>query len=168
MLTLGLMSRNTLRGIMVFALPPSQTYVRYGCPTWELARLWCDDVLPRNTESWFIAQAVKYIKRHHHNVVSALVSYADPSMGHSGTVYKAANWLCDGRTDSDRKTPRFDYVVGDKVYSRRAHVPDGAVVVRKPRVSKHRFIYWLNTDAMKTWKRKSHDHRILVGQSLPR
>jgi len=31
-------------------------------------------------------------------------------------IYRAGNWIRDGRTDQERKTPRFDYAVGEKVY----------------------------------------------------
>ena len=75
-----------------------------------------------------------------------LVSYADPSVGHSGTIYRAANWVQDGRTDQERKTPRFDYAdaITGKKYSRKGHVPNGIEIKRIPRVSKNRFIYQLS------------------------
>ena len=68
-------------------------------------------------------------------------AYADPSAGHAGTIYKAANWRQDGRTDDERKSPRCDYYderTGKK-YGRRGNMPQDAVVARKPRVSKWRF-----------------------------
>jgi len=115
---------------------------RYGGMTWELARLWVADNVPANAETWLIAKAVAYIKRMHCDV-RWLISYADPSAGHSGTIYKAANWKADGRTDDERKTPRFDYrdAVTGKHYSRRGHVPEGWSVIRVPRISKYRFFY---------------------------
>lgn len=67
---------------------------------------------------------------------------ADPSAGHTGTIYRAANWRQDGMTDDERKSPRCDYVdlrTGKK-YGRRGNMPPDAVVVRKPRVSKYRFM----------------------------
>lgn len=109
---------------------------------WELARLFVLDSEPFNSETWFLARAIRYVKRNC-PAVRMLVSYADPSVGHKGTIYKAANWKPDGRTDQERKTPRFDYKVGDKLYSRRAHVPAGAVITRVPRVSKFRYTYAL-------------------------
>lgn len=128
----------TPKGIIIFAMPPRQTCVRYGGLTWELARLFLLNDAPPNTESRAIAAAVAYIRRHYRDV-RYLVSYADPSAGHKGTVYKAAGWLADGRTDDERKTPRFDYEANGKRYSRRAHVPFGASIKRVPRVSKFRF-----------------------------
>jgi hypothetical protein len=138
--TLGLYREAVAVGVIVFSLPPPETFVRYGGETWELGRLWVDDSEPRNTESWFIARAVRYVRRFHREVV-ALVSYADPSVGHEGIIYRASNWLRDGRTDEERVTPRFDYAVAGKRFSRRAHVPEGVTALRVPRVSKHR--YWL-------------------------
>lgn len=131
-------------GALIFALPPRETSARYGRPTWELARLWVDDLMPRNTESWFIARAVRWVKQNRPEI-GALVSYADPSAGHQGVIYRAANWQSDGRTDDERKTPRFDYThpVTGKKYARRKHVPSDVEPVRVPRVSKARFVYFL-------------------------
>lgn len=142
MLVLALKRAGIAIGVIVFALPPRETMKRYGGETWELARLWLDDSVPHNAETYLIGRAVRYI-RQHHKQVKALVSYADPSAGHTGTIYKAANWQPDGRTDQERKTPRFDYADGatGKRYSRRGHVPEGTAIVRIPRVSKNRFVY---------------------------
>ncbi len=127
-------------GVVVFALPPRETNKRYGGFVWELARLWISDEMPRNSESWFIARAVRYVQKTYPEV-DFLVSYADPSHGHRGTIYKASNWLADGRTDQERKSPRCDYVAAGKRYSRRSHVPVGVLPTRVPRVSKYRFVY---------------------------
>ena len=131
-------------GCVVYAAPPREVDKRYGGKTWELARLYLLDEIPKNAETWLIGQSVRYIKRNHAEVLH-LLSYADPSQGHSGTIYKAANWRSDGRTDDERKSPRCDYVdqrTGKK-YGRRGNMPSGAIVVRKPRISKWRFTYAL-------------------------
>lgn len=143
-LTLGVLYDQQPVGVVVFALPPRETSKRYGGVTWELARLWIDDSVPKNAETWAIAKAIAFVKKHRPEV-EVLVSYADPSAGHDGTIYRAANWTADGRTDDERKTPRFDYKDAEtgKHYSRRGHVPPGREVVRQPRVSKPRFIYWI-------------------------
>lgn len=140
---LGFTLGGALVGCCVFALPPRETHRRYGVSlSWELARFYLVDAMPNNAETFFCARAIRYIKRTRRDV-AALVSYADPSVGHAGTIYKAGGWRSDGRTDQERKTPRFDYVdaVTGKHYSRRAHVPGGAHIVRKPRVSKWRFVF---------------------------
>lgn len=127
-------------GMVIFAMPPRETAKRYGGISWELARLWIADDIPSNAESWLISQAVRHVRQWHPDV-AVLVSYADPSVGHQGTIYKAANWVIDGRTDDDRKSPRVDYYWQERKFSRRAHLPAGVTPLRVPRVSKHRFIY---------------------------
>lgn len=127
-------------GLIVFALPPRESNKRYGGAVWELARLWIDDAVPTNAETWLIAAATRWIKRQ--GGVNVLLSYADPSAGHGGVIYRAAGWEADGRTDDERKTPRFDYAdaLTGRKYSRRGHVPDGVEIIRVPRVSKWRFL----------------------------
>lgn len=134
-------------GCAIFALPPRETEKRYGGSTWELARLFVVDEMPKNTETWFLARAISLVTSRHRDLV-ALVSYADPSVGHQGTIYRAAGWERDGRTDEGRRTPRADYVVREETlfgpvarrYQRRAHVPSVAVAERVPRVSKFRYV----------------------------
>ena len=147
-LRLGAFREGTLLGCIVFALPPRESNKRYGGVVWELARLWLDDTVPANAETWLMGAATRYIKRNHKDV-QVLLTYADPSAGHAGTIYKAANWTSDGRTDDERKTPRFDYAdaVTGRKYSRRGHVPNGTQIIRVPRVSKHRFILRLRNSA---------------------
>lgn len=145
-LILGLFSANDPIGVVVFALPPRETAKRYGGVTWELARLWIDDAVPANAETFVIGKSLRFIRRHYPHV-RAVVSYSDPSAGHQGTIYRAANFSSDGRTDQERKTPRFDYSDArtGKRYSRRGHVPTDATIVRIPRVSKARWIYFLHS-----------------------
>jgi len=140
LLCLVMLHGDTPVGCVVYSAPPREASVRYGGTTWELARLYLLDEVPKNAETWLISKSVRWIKRNRSDV-KHLVSYADPSAGHKGTVYRAANWRCDGRTDDDRKTPRCDYYderTGKK-YGRRGNMPSDAIVVRRPRVSKYRF-----------------------------
>ncbi len=127
-------------GCIVYSAPPREADKRYGGKTWELARVYLLDHIPCNAETWMIGQSVRYIKRHHKEVCH-LLSYADPSVGHLGVIYRAANWRRDGMTDDDRKSPRCDYVdarTGIK-YGRKGNMPADAEVARAPRVSKHRY-----------------------------
>jgi hypothetical protein len=133
-------------GCIVFALPPRETMKRYGVPLcWELARLFIEDETPRNAETWFMCRAIHWVRKNRPDV-GCLVSYADPSVGHRGIIYQAGNWIPDGRTDEERKTPRFDYEdpITGKHFSRRSHVPDGVVPKRVARISKFRYVYWLD------------------------
>lgn len=141
MLALKMLVRDVPVGMVIYAMPPREANIRYGGKTWELARLYLLDEVPRNAETWLISRSVRYIRQHCRDV-DYLLSYADPSVGHRGVIYKAANWRGDGRTDDERKSPRCDYVdarTGQK-YGRRGNMPPDAVVIRKPRVSKWRYV----------------------------
>lgn len=66
----------------------------------ELRRLCLIDETPKNAESYFIAQTLKWLKAN--TSVRVVVSYADPNHGHAGTIYKAANFSHIGMTSGGR------------------------------------------------------------------
>lgn len=61
----------------------------------ELKRLWIEDGLGTNIESFCIAKSINYIKNNL-SKVKVLISYADPMENHLGLVYRATNWLYQG------------------------------------------------------------------------
>lgn len=106
----GIIVRTEILGVITFGIPASRHMLVGACPTEpesviELNRLWCDDAMPRNTESWFVSRALAALPP------LIVLSYADTAVGHDGTVYRACNFHYAGWTDMERKTPRFDYVV---------------------------------------------------------
>jgi hypothetical protein len=66
----------------------------------ELRRLCCIDDTPRNTESYFIGYALRWLKSHTN--IKCVVSYADPEYGHNGGIYKASNFKFIGHTSAGR------------------------------------------------------------------
>ncbi len=60
----------------------------------ELRRLVLVDDTPRNAESYFIGKAIKKLAKEWAGHI--IVSYADKEYGHTGIIYKAANFLCLG------------------------------------------------------------------------
>ncbi len=93
----------------------------------SLARLWLHDDLPHNSETVVIAKALKLVQRRWLEIhpprfpdqpyhVRKVISYADVGAGHQGTIYKAANFRCVGRTVSaprhknTRGTGGFDLI----------------------------------------------------------
>ena len=56
----------------------------------ELRRLCCIDETPKNTESYFIGKTLRWLKKNTN--IKNVVSYADAEHGHTGTIYKAANF----------------------------------------------------------------------------
>lgn len=138
----GLFDGPLLIGAISFGAPASRHLQMGACPSdpdcvVELNRLCVLDGTPRNTESWFIARALKLMP------AAIVVSYADTVQGHLGYVYRAANFRYAGWTDMERKTPRYDYLVPGK-HSREAfRSGDGAQaekVRRRPKVK-----YWTVT-----------------------
>ena len=65
-----------------------------------LARLWLDDAVPANAESRVLAVVAKSLRQI--GKIRALVSYADPSAGHVGTIYQAAGWSYLGVSSAGR------------------------------------------------------------------
>jgi hypothetical protein len=74
----------------------------------ELRRLCCIDSTPKNTESFFISKCLKMIKKYNYKII---VSYADPTYNHVGTIYKASNFTYVGRTAKGKLI-----IYKDKIY----------------------------------------------------
>lgn len=62
----------------------------------ELRRLCCIDDTPKNTESFFIGNTLRWLKRN--TAIQLVISYADSNFGHVGTIYKASNFIFRGMT----------------------------------------------------------------------
>ena len=62
----------------------------------ELKRLCCIDKTPKNTESFFIAKTLRWLKKN--TQIKTVISYADSEFGHSGIIYKASNFKYAGMT----------------------------------------------------------------------
>jgi hypothetical protein len=122
----------------------------------ELTRLVCLDGYATNTESWFIGQSFKWLKKHAPEV-KVLVSYADPEQEHTGTIYRATNWLYQGCGVS-KLMPDFSILLEEDglwMHSRTVGSKFGNKSVdnlakrightfwRKSETNKHRYIYFL-------------------------
>lgn len=97
----------------------------------EIKRLAMNDSWPKNSESRFIAISMKLLKNMTN--VKGIITYADTSMGHRGTIYKATNFEYKGLTASKK-----DYWVNGKIQQRGKINGDG---VWKDRARKHLFVY---------------------------
>lgn len=65
----------------------------------ELTRLWSADEMPRNTESKLISKSMKLLSED----VQIVLSFADPSHNHVGTIYQATNWYYCGMSNGGRQ-----------------------------------------------------------------
>jgi len=115
-----------------------------------LARLWLRDDLPRNSESRVLGIVLRHLKRH--TDWKLLISYADPSAGHVGTIYQASGWrylgqgeptayvrLPDGRLHHPRSV--YDQYGTNRV----SHLRATGVDAERVSVSgKHRYVFVLD------------------------
>lgn len=101
----GLFDNDNLIGVLMFATPCSEN-VRasifgsdYKDWVTELHRLHIMDCTPKNTESWFISRCLKLLKKDKPEI-RAVISFADSTEGHNGTIYQATNAYRLGTTGS--------------------------------------------------------------------
>ncbi len=66
----------------------------------DIRRMACPDSSPRNSESYFIGQLVKWIRKN--TDANFVLSYSDLTEGHAGTIYKASNFKCVGETSPSK------------------------------------------------------------------
>lgn len=113
----GLYDKNNLIGAMIYGTLGManawKKYAKHEKDVLELRRLCCIDDTPKNTESYFIGQTLKYLRRETN--VKTVVSYADTNYGHNGTIYKASNFLHVGMT-----APGKIIKLGDRNYHDKA------------------------------------------------
>lgn len=115
-----------------------------------LARLWLTDELPKNAESRVIGAVLRDLRRD--TDWKLLLSYADPSAGHIGTIYQATGWLYLGQGGTEGYLELAD---GEVVHPRTAYKRFGSTAVghltrtgvpaRRNRMpAKHRYAYMLD------------------------
>jgi hypothetical protein len=142
---------SVLQGVMSFGTPVSSTLLKGVCgPEWkqhvcELNRLVINEVGVKNLASYFVARAISMLP-----MPKVIVSYADPSKGHTGYVYQAANFIYTGLS-----TMTYDPVVkghegkhhgtagmGRGMTKDQMSAKYGDDVYWRPRDRKHRYIYF--------------------------
>ena len=96
--------------LVVWSIPANKNIAKFlfgwNANVWELSRLWAPDGHELNLLTRAISAGVKIIKRLENP--DALVSYADPNVGHHGGVYRAASWIYHGRSDEVRSWKSSD------------------------------------------------------------
>ena len=121
----------------------------------ELHRLVILDETPTNTESWFIARALKWVAEYR-PALRAVVSFADETEGHRGVIYQATNALYCGTTGRARFWRDAD---GRLRHPRQNGVnitPDMAKDLgwqSEKRDAKHRYVFLVGNHAQRHWAR---------------
>jgi hypothetical protein len=92
----GLFDKESLTGVLMFATPCSENVrasvfgIENKGHVIELHRLHILDVTPKNAESYFISRCLKLLKKDRPDIWGVL-SFSDPTEGHTGTIYQATN-----------------------------------------------------------------------------
>jgi hypothetical protein len=142
----GLFLGDDLLGVITYAVPASPT-LRNGLAgpkhrdnCYELTRLWVADSVPHSGESFLIGRSLRLLDREY------IVAYADSDQGHTGTVYRASNFLFTGMSAQVKNWT----VAGEPGHSLNAvkgrtkqEMIDtyGDRFSLQPRSRKHRFVY---------------------------
>jgi hypothetical protein len=82
-----------------FDLEHVAAYLPSGIKTSQVmvvSRVYCFDWSPRNTISYLLSRAIKWIRRRAPSIKMVL-TYVNPNLGFTGASYKAANWVVFGR-----------------------------------------------------------------------
>ena len=153
-------------GAMMYAIPSMPNTARKYNPVnpdkcVELRRLVCLDEAPKNSESFFVSQTIKWLKQNTNYEV--IVSFADRHYGHEGVIYKASNFVSYGQTAAGRVL----MVDGKEYHSRSLSQPEkpySREIRRRweagdeniffiKRKNKNIYVYYLNKGIKKKIKR---------------
>ncbi len=92
----GLFQDGQILGVVIYGVSASSTLLKGIAGEdekgniYELTRLWVDDSVPKNGESFLIGNTIKQLDK------EFIVSFADSSQDHLGIVYQATNFLYTG------------------------------------------------------------------------
>ena len=153
-LVLGVFFGHRLMGVIALGAGPMNAHsivdgaLPDDCLT--LTRLWLSDELPQNSESRVLGVVLRALRRD--TELKFLLTYADPGVGHVGTIYQATNWLYTGLSEA---MPLYDIGDGRLHHSRSlGHVygthslkhfaAHGIDVRLVPQARKHRYVYFLD------------------------
>lgn len=134
-------------GVVTYGVSPSSTLLRGICGddeatnVYELNRLWVDDRLVKNAESFLVSRSMKFLDR------EIIVSFADTAQKHQGIIYQACNFYYTGLS-AKFKDPKIEGIEGH--HATYAHGMTNEQVVEKfgkkvtfiERSRKHRYIYF--------------------------
>lgn len=140
---------NNIKGVVVYGVPPSSTLLKGVCGddeksnVYELTRLWIDDSVAKNGESYLIGNTIKLLDK------EIIVSFSEIKQGHRGVVYQASNFIYCGLS-SKFKDPKvkglehqhhatYAHGLTNKQVEEKFGI-ENVYYVDRPR--KHRYIYF--------------------------
>ena len=166
-LAFGVFRHSKMLGALTLGAGPTNAYrlvrtaTRDDCAT--LTRLWLADALPKNSESRVLGIVLRGLRRH--TCLKFLMSYADPTQGHVGTIYQATGWIYTGLSDATptyrlgADAPRHSRTVSALFGTRSAKhfEQQGIELARVPVSPKHRYVRFLDP----TWRERLNVPELL-------
>lgn len=150
----GLYSKqlNRIVGVVMYGSPVNHCLCESLCGfeerynIYELTRLYVDDGLPKNLESFLVGNTIKLLDK------EIIISYSDTEFDHVGIVYQATNFLYTGLSDGHKDYEEIDEH-GKRLHSKSVIRKYGGVenvlanlngdtLYIKYRSQKHRYIYF--------------------------
>ena len=142
----GLFVKSELVGVVMYGTPSSATLRKGVCGieekdnVIELTRLWIDDKIGKNAESYLVGNTIKKVNK------EIVVSYSEIEQGHIGIIYQACSFLYTGL--SAKRTSwtieginKHCQTIADKYTSKELKEKFGDKFKRIPRPRKHRYIF---------------------------
>ena len=145
----GLIDKDgNIQGVVMYGTPSSAPLRKGVCGeeeaknVIELTRLWVDDRVPKNGESFLIGNTLKKAGK------EIIVSFADTAQHHLGTVYQATNWIYTGlsakRTNWTIKgVDKHCQTIADKFTAKQLREIYGDRFSLQPRSRKHRYVTFI-------------------------
>ena len=142
----GLYDNYELVGVIMYGTPSSAPLRKGLCGieeagnVIELTRLWIDDKIGKNAESYLIGNTIKKINK------EIVVSFSEIDQGHIGTVYQATSFLYTGlsakRTNwTVEGINKHCQTIADKYTSKELKAKYGDKFKLVPRPRKHRYVF---------------------------
>ena len=155
-----------IMGVIIYGTPSSAPLRRGLCGVEEkdnvieLTRLWIDDTVPKNGESFLIGNTIPLVNK------EIIVSYAEIDQGHIGYVYQATNWIYTGlsakRTNwTIEGIDKHCQTIADKYTSEELKIKYGDKFKTIERPRKHRYVYFNCNKKRKKELLKKLNYKIL-------
>lgn len=149
--------------VVCYSIPANKNIARFllgeELTVLELSRLWAPDGHEPNLLTRAISQSLKQL-RFAVPELSAVVSYADPNVGHTGGVYRAASWIYTGQTTEPRyyKTASGQTVARRKFHSGNRQLTASEIELAGYTMTslpgKHRYAHGLTSIARKLLRQR--------------
>jgi hypothetical protein len=154
-------------GVVTYGVSASSTLLKGICGpeqasnVYELTRLWVDDLVPKNGESFLIGNTIRQLDK------EIIVSYADSSQDHLGVVYQATNFIYTGLSSKfkDPKVKGLEHqhhaTYANGLTNKEVAEKFGDLVYWVDRPRKHRYVYFNATKSKKKELRSLLRYKVL-------